>query len=949
MKKLDHVFQTLQELCRRNPEGVSAGEMGRVLYLERSTVSRYLNELVKAEQAVKVPGRPVRYLPATAENQNDRILIQGGSPVSAHPRRITDHSGLFRRFSNIVGTGESLKPLLEEALAALFYPPHGLPILLSGETGVGKSYLANMLYQTATEEGILKPDAPYVVFNCAEYAQNPELLMGQLFGVQKGAFTGATNHRSGLVDRADGGILFLDEIHRLPPAGQEMLFYLIDRGMYRRLGESSMDRTARVRLIGATTESPKEALLPTLYRRFSVKLSLPPLRQRSQEERASLLDHFFHREGEQMGVPLSITESCRQAFLTYDCPGNIGQLESDIQIACARAFLRHLNQRQDHVLVLPEDLPEPVFRALPETEGNHPDDASSESSSIQAESPHPARQAGKDVPNVYAELTRKKARLAQKGMTPADMQKQLQQVVDDYVEDLLQASRTQVEEMPNKVWLIQPELMSVLQEEAERLNPRLPEPLSIYQLTALALHIQSFLQRPRSMDRREHLPDLKGVQPIYREAAVEISKKLKRALDIDLPEQEIDLTALLLASRSRRPQNRKRVAVLVVTHGPSAARSMAEVTNSLLGTPVIQAIDMPLNQPAAVTYQRVAEMVRKLDEGAGVLLLVDIGSLTTMGEALSRDCGIPIQTLSHVNLPMVIEAGRKSLLPENDLSSVADAARLMASPSETAGTSQGKIPSKQGSKRLIATVCLTGEGAAVTLESWLREHLQQKNPDVLIRSVRIDPQSRSSPLLDHLKKEHHLIAVVGTVEPDLEGVPYLPAWELLQPEGIARLQRLLDLSHPGHNAKETEVLASEELPVTFAEIPTLVEQGLAETVTHLNPRRFCRTMQEHMPPLREALSLDPERELGLWMHLGVMTDRLLQNTLKEHILSSETSADRNHHERHPADHVLHLWQQLLLVLENTFALRFPAGTAQELALLSSEKLEQGCHEPSYSD
>lgn len=89
---------------------------------------------------------------------------------------------------------------------------------------------AETMYKYAKEIGKLKANAPFVAFNCADYANNPQLLMSHIFGVKKGTYTGAIMDRIGLVEKANEGILFLDEVHRLPAEGQEMLFYLIDKG-----------------------------------------------------------------------------------------------------------------------------------------------------------------------------------------------------------------------------------------------------------------------------------------------------------------------------------------------------------------------------------------------------------------------------------------------------------------------------------------------------------------------------------------------------------------------------------------------------------------------------------------------------------------------------------------------------------------------------------------------
>lgn len=81
------------------------------------------------------------------------------------------------------------------------------------------------MYDYALEIKAISETAPFIIFNCADYAENPQLLLSQLFGHVKGAYTGAAVLKKGLVEKADGGILFLDEVHRLPPEGQELLYF----------------------------------------------------------------------------------------------------------------------------------------------------------------------------------------------------------------------------------------------------------------------------------------------------------------------------------------------------------------------------------------------------------------------------------------------------------------------------------------------------------------------------------------------------------------------------------------------------------------------------------------------------------------------------------------------------------------------------------------------------
>ena len=99
---------------------------------------------------------------------------------------------------------------------------------------------ASLMHNYALEMKVKSEDSPFIVFNCADYSNNPQLLTSQLFGVKKGAYTGAESDKVGLIEQANGGILFLDEIHRLPPEGQEALFIFLDSGTFRRIGDSEI-------------------------------------------------------------------------------------------------------------------------------------------------------------------------------------------------------------------------------------------------------------------------------------------------------------------------------------------------------------------------------------------------------------------------------------------------------------------------------------------------------------------------------------------------------------------------------------------------------------------------------------------------------------------------------------------------------------------------------------
>ncbi len=141
--------------------------------------------------------------------------------------------------------------------------------------------------------------------------------------------------------------MFLDEVHRLSAEGQEMLFLLMDKGIYRRLGEANKVHECRVMIIAATTEDPETAMLETFLRRIPVTIKIPSLEERGFQERMKLICYFFKEESIRIGAKLKVSKEVIKAFILYKCKGNIGQLKSDIQLICARAFLDYMTYKRN--------------------------------------------------------------------------------------------------------------------------------------------------------------------------------------------------------------------------------------------------------------------------------------------------------------------------------------------------------------------------------------------------------------------------------------------------------------------------------------------------------------------------------------------------------------------------------------------------------------------------
>ncbi len=209
--------------------------------------------------------------------------------------------------------------------------PTDSTVLILGESGTGKELVARAVHDQS-----LRRDAPFVTVNCAAIPE--PLIESELFGHEKGAFTGAASARTGLVESADGGTLFLDEIGELPMAAQSRLLRVLQNGEIRRVG-SEQSRQVDVRLLAATHRDLKQRVQDSefrgdLYFRLRVvELNLPPLRERGAdiEELARFL---LEKTCKQLNKALMELPGATLAVMqSYDWPGNVRELENALERA----------------------------------------------------------------------------------------------------------------------------------------------------------------------------------------------------------------------------------------------------------------------------------------------------------------------------------------------------------------------------------------------------------------------------------------------------------------------------------------------------------------------------------------------------------------------------------------------------------------------------------------
>lgn len=714
-------------------------------------------------------------------------------------------------FQSLIGGAKSLKTCITQAKAAVLYPPLGLPTLIIGESGVGKTQFAEIMYKFASSKWSLPGKLPFVVFNCADYGDNPQLLLSVLYGYKKGTFTGANEDKEGIVETANNGILFLDEIHRLPPKGQEMLFSILDRGVFRRLGETNVERKVNMMLIGATTEDIQSSLLVTFRRRIPMIITIPTLQQRSVVERIQLIQYFFQQECNRINIKIFVEAKVIEIFAVSKFNGNIGELKSKIQVTCARAFMKYINEVQETILINTSE----IFNQFVEYKNLN----------LEGSDMIQARSYAKDmifVPFLDNEISISKHMENDEYSLPKDFYKKIEQKYYELKNDNMgsediervlwkfvnkQFKKLEFTDNKNNIFSLS-ELVSLVDigilKAVDKLRSIMEEEYSNCKFnerifTCLAIHLQETMTRLR-LNRpiiNMNLSKIKKEIHVEYELAERFGLYFGKIKKVTVPKDEVGFIAMYIKSAVQDKFIENHVGVIIISHGRIASE-IINVVNTLLNTDFPVAIDMPLTENPSVTYERIIDVSRKVDNGRGILFLVDMGSLVNAGDIVSEKLNIKTRTIDKIDLLTVIEAVRKASTSENDLDSIyfnLIQSRYGYSPLHINVNNCSKQPA-------ILTLCLTGRGTARRI----REQIYSRYKNIRIFEIGIMDNSFSTKL-EQIKQEYRIVAAIGTINPEIEGINFIP----YEPDSFNHRIRKLDFFLYSSNKNDLNAVINEDL------------------------------------------------------------------------------------------------------------------------------------------
>ena len=869
MKRMDRILTAIRE--GKFKEGATAGQLAEHLGLDRANVSNDLNLLHKEGKLTKTNSRPV-YFKAVEQGMEDRL-------------QSLDRFGL---------KNPSLQVAIDQGKAAVLYPPKGLNTIILGETGVGKSMFAGLLHTFGTETGRFRAGDELVTFNCADYSNNPQLLLSHLFGVHKGAYTGAIE-QPGLLEKSHDSILFLDEVHRLPPEGQEMFFKFLDNGTYRRLGETGQERQAKVMIICATSERPESALLQTFIRRIPMVITIPPLSERSDQERYQLVTDFIKAEALRLGKEITVSGNTLSAFLYYPCKNNIGQLKNDIQLSCAKAFADYVTGKKEKIQLNSTDLPPYIRLGL--TAVNQKDTLTFNHRyyTFHPGGDSPSLPSVKQDQTIYGMIETKYSELIRLGIEENEINSRMDQNIEQYFDLYLNQVKQQIDTF-DSLHIIDMKYIKLSETLIGLAEEKLQKSFSNKTTLGLALHVHTTLERLKAGKAIVN-PKLNTLRTLHRQeflVALECLRIIEENFSINLPIDEAGYLTMFLKSEDQwsPDASHEKVQIIVMMHGRSTASSMVDTVNQLLGEDFAQALDMPLDMNPEEAYESLKLKVKDTPPARGLLLLVDMGSLTTFGRKLRNDVGIEVETIPNASTAHVLESVRKAILGYS-LSELAEAHRsegTIIAPQEDFMTDHSAKD-----KSVIITACLTGSGSAKTIKHVLERYLSYDSSTLEIIPIMISDHQEASKVVQHLSIERNILCVISHFH-FTDSYPLFSIEDVLNLTGIKGIQALIDHEQVYLSMQETLNHHLEKMDSRKV-VPDI--------------RSFLDALQPHL-----GIHLNKNDLIGIVLHLSCMLDRISSEAV------TITYDERGSYiQNHP--HMYTLIKDLFQPLEQKYAISIP--------------------------
>lgn len=645
------IIQYLRKLSRNfNMEqmsGFTTINISKALNISRSLTSQYLNDLVKENEVIKISSRPVYYIDKNEIEKKYQIEMKMSEYLSLAELReeLNQNSPNLKDFQKAIGSDGSLNYCISQMKSALLYPQGGLPIILYGEKGSGKSYLVKLIHEFCMNQIPTQKQSSLVkkrIFKGEDAQKQMEEIFGKYDEKEKVM-------QKGLIDEAEGGILCIQDASNLTEKCQQKLSEYISSSKFTRFGDDKVFVEGNTRIILSTTKNPYDSLSQSLVLNIPIICNIPSLRDRNDDERLEFIIKFFKEEQNRLDRSIYISEKLIQFLMEYHFENNINELNKCVKSICANAFSECTSSTFVNVYLY--HLPINMMNQITVDRVSKDEDNIIRIDSIEKESKNNRILIMWDqMLNAYNEYVLE--------MQPFSKFLEHGHKALRYYYDILIFKETYYDARLKAMEKIVLEVLNAVK-SAKSINL----PLNCaYVLTRMIISYQknnSVLKQWEQDNRkeiRECLTRMCENMPNEYILTDMIVKQIQSNINIRLNEMNIIFLMININFYNKDLRSQDTIGI-ILSHGYSTASSIADAANSLLSSYIFEAIDMPLNTSVEKISDKLNKFIEENTHLKNIILLVDMGSLEGIGEVIADSVNVGV--INNISTSLALNIGIK--------------------------------------------------------------------------------------------------------------------------------------------------------------------------------------------------------------------------------------------------------------------------------------------------
>lgn len=639
---LEFITEYSSDLIHDEFPKITTRFLSEKLKMQRTNISSILNQLVNEGKLVKYNGRPVLYQLAD-ENTS------GNGDV----------------FEQLVGYDSSLKEAIASAKAAVLYPEGNPTILITAKHGSGVSHFAKTVFRFAQASGKLKTRAPWILWDCKTLFNDQDKFQEIFLG---------DHEKEGILKKASGGMLILENIDVVSERNLDWLLAFLRGEKIQGQDEWPWQKDYHCITIFSTMKDTNEMMLNLLRGQMDFRISLPSLEERSIEERFLILQKFFKEEAKAMDRMIEVDTSILHALLLYEVTDDIKGLKNDIHTGCANSYVRSYNTEKKTIVLLMSDFPNYVRKGIMyyRSYKNEIDEMIKNGCKYTFYKNQMLRDNKTAKKDIYQSIDARKRDLERHALTEEEINmavsNQLESELEEYFEQLCE----RVDSIDTLNKMVSEKLISLTRKFLLKAAEQLSCEFSKEIFCGICLHVNSCLIKVSKKQRisNEEIARLLSKYPMHYELVKEFQVELGKEFNVKLNVDDL-IFLLMFLLEAKKDVNESKVVTLIAMHGSHAASSIAAVVNVLSDDSNVQAFDMDLDKNVRIVYEELKEKIIKIDQGKGILLIYDMGSIHTMAESIAQETKIAIRCVE-VPITLVGIAGSSKAAEMKTLDEVAD-------------------------------------------------------------------------------------------------------------------------------------------------------------------------------------------------------------------------------------------------------------------------------------